>query len=236
LGEATKHVLYFTLLSGYGNGIIIKDIADDLHLRQDQPSFGRAKVNGHNKQHYIAMTDDVADDSLLFNTYPASALNNQPFCLFNAVTFQAAHGHPGDVMFLKCRQLFIMRLLNVGLVETYYHFPFLRDKFLNQSFILRIKTRKGGDQQRQVYFAYNLASPRNAFFSKLSGIINASGVIYINRPDAFYLHGLSHGVGGGAGNVGYNRNALAGKGIDKRGFAYIAFAENTDVQSVCNGC
>ena len=44
----------------HGNGVVVEDVADELHLRQDEPALGCFRIDGSDQHHGVAFPDDAA--------------------------------------------------------------------------------------------------------------------------------------------------------------------------------
>ena len=53
---------HLVLFQYYGNRVVVEDVADHLHLRQDEPSFGGLRVDGCHEHHRVALADDIAQE------------------------------------------------------------------------------------------------------------------------------------------------------------------------------
>ena len=60
--EPLQRAAQFALLYHQAIGIVVQQVADRLHLGQDQPPLGRFLVNRHHQHGHFARTDQVAED------------------------------------------------------------------------------------------------------------------------------------------------------------------------------
>ena len=60
IGEGVENVLELVRLADMSRGIVVEDVADDLHLRENHASFGCRRVDRSNQHYMVALRNDVA--------------------------------------------------------------------------------------------------------------------------------------------------------------------------------
>ena len=91
------------------------------------------------------------------------------------------------------------------------------------------------DYHGDVGFAEHLPRALDAHLAERALVVKAGRVDYHDGAYRQQLHGLLHGVGGGALDVRDEREVLTGHGVDKTGFTGVAHAEESDVQPFGGG-
>ena len=88
------------------------------------------------------------------------------------------------------------------------------------------------DEHTDVCPSQYLAGFRHAHLAQTADVVNAGGVNDDHGPEGQELHGLGHGVGGGALLIRNDGEGLTGDGVDDGGFTGVPAPEEGDVGPV----
>ena len=130
----------------------------------------------------------------------------------------------------------IVRLGQVDLVEHRQHGNLALLEGVEQAQLQAAEPRLGQDQDGQLGALQHLHRPLDPLGAQRADVVDARGVDEEHGAERQELHRFLHRIGGGAGLGRDDRHLLARQGVEQRGLADVAPAEDADVQTNSTRC
>lgn len=215
---------------------VVEQVADRLHLRQDEAALGRLDVLRHDEQDDVPLADEPGGDALFFVVLGQLADDRLDHVLdAGALLCGDDDGEEGERVMDRPGDLGDVAE-QIGLVDDGDD---RRAAFLQRPDPVGLQrdVRLAEDDDRHVGLFERVARAPDAQRAELPLVVEAGGVDQHAGPDAVDLHRLVDGVGRRARDLGGEGGVLVGDRVDKGGFAAVALAEDADVQPVgAGGC
>ena len=220
------------LLDDQRHGVGVQEVADGLHLRQDEPASGRLLVDRHDQHGQLARAHQVAEDRGVVDEVGGRGVEQRlaevehaaaaarppcarPWRRRCATALTARTGGVARSILLKTTTVGILRAANSSRICS--------SKSPHSPASATSTPRSVRSKTCRVRCGAQLAEGAD--------VVDAGRVDEQHRAQRQQLHGLLDRVGGGAGLVGDDRDVLPGDGVEQARLADVAPAEQADVQT-----
>ena len=229
--EPIERVAELALLDDHAHGVAVQQVADRLHLRQDEAALGGFHVDRHHQHGHLARRDQVGRDRRRIEELVRRGFDE---CLAQVEDAAALGGHGFHAKDFRPAELFKQRGLRLGeirLVEDDDGRDLSFAQLAEDAFFELAPAARGGDNQAQVGAVEDLPGLLHPQFAQRPFVVDAGRIDEQHRPDGQDFHRLFHRVGGRAGDRGDDRDLLLGQRIEERRLARVAAAEEADVEA-----
>ena len=233
--EAREQRRQFAFLHHQRRLVAVEQVADGLHLRQDEPAARRFFIDRHHQHGEAAGRQQVAGDCGWIEPLRRADGDQRRAQVVDAAAFDRA----GDGV----RQAGIAQVAEdhrigrgaVGLRQCdddarVLGFRLGEERLFDVAPVIGARSEHG-----DVGAVEHLPCARHALRAEFADVVEAGGVDQLHRAERLQLHGFLHRIGGGAGHVRDDRHLLAGERVHQRRLAGIAPAEEGDVEARAAG-
>ena len=216
-------------------GFVIEQVADRLHLGQDQPALGRFHVDGDDQHGHLAGRHQIAQDCGREQEFLGRHVD-QGAAQFLGPLAGGRRGadHP-DARGLQLRHECGVRLGQIAFVERHDHRQPHPGQLIHQGLLVLVPGSGFAHQHRHVEAAQQGPGLSHPQIAQFAGIVEAGGIEQDHRTDRQQFHGLLHGIGGGAGHLRHYRQLLPRHRVEQRRLADVAAAQKPDMQALSAG-
>ena len=229
-GEGGQRLLKIIARAAGDEALFVEQLAQHLHLRQDETALRGLDVLRHHEQHEVSRLAQVAGDALLLEALRHGA-QDRGAQRRHALARLGAHEHGIHAGLLAHAGGQKRGLGNVRLVHHGHHRRAALAEAGEPLELLR-EAAEREDEQRQVRLFRGLLRFLHAQPAERAHVVETGRVDEHAGPDAVHLHRFEDRVRRCAGDVGDKRRLLARDGVDQRRFSAVPFSENSDVQPV----
>ena len=227
LGEGVGE---FGFATNHGAGVVVEYVTQHLHLGQNHASLGCGGIDGSHHDDGVAFTDYVTKEGAVdvgrFGEGFADA-GGERFA--QREVFDGENEDAGVVIVLNPFDELRVGLETVGLGINQHKGDTALAAGIDKHHLFGFETIVGEEDKGEVGLSEHLETFFNAEASHGAFIVDAGGVDPDHGSYAANLHSFLDGVGGGAGQIGYDGYLLPGEEIDEGAFAVIAASEDADM-------
>ncbi len=193
------------LLDHEGHGVGVQQVADGLHLRQDEAAARGLLVHGDHQHGQAIGPHQVGEDRRVLDEVLGRALQERLPQVEDAVAVQRRHGHRLDLGLREhrggSRRHRRPAVNGVDLVEHGHRGDASPGQLRQDPLLELAPLPRLGDDDAQVSTVEHLRRPPGPEFTERAHVVQTGRVDEQHRAEGQQLHGLLHRVGGGAGGL-----------------------------------
>ena len=221
LAQTFQRMAQFIFLDDDSRAVVVDDFPDSLLLRQDEAPFRRCRIDGDDEDDEIAALDEVAHDRRC--RFDGLQAGQALFEFVDAFSLQGA-----DVDFMVLRLEGLVQQVRL-IIDDEVRQVLVPDE--SQDFVVsrRPSFRSIDDDDGYIRLIEDLLRPAHPFLAQGPDIVEARRVDDDHRPQGQEFHSLVDRVRRRPFRRRYDRQVLAGHGVDDTRFPGIAAAKETNM-------
>ena len=200
-GESRDRVLELALLDDQRHGVGVHEVADGLHLRQDEAAARGLLVDRHDQHGELARTDQVAEDGGVVDEVGRRRGQQRLAKVEHAAAQRGGGAHDLGAAFAQPLLVSRRRARQVDLVEHDHGGDLARRELLEDHLFVVAPLAGRGDQHTEVGAFEDLQGAGGAQLAQGADVVDAGRVDEQHGTERQQFHGLLDRVGGGAGLV-----------------------------------